>query len=140
MEEPNVITGGQFKDNRGRLSFVNDFDMTQVRRFYMIEHDNVEFIRGWRAHKTEQRWFYVSQGCFKIKLVKIDHWIEPNIALDQLEFILNEINSQILHIPKGYASSLQALEENSKLIVFADFGIDNAQNDDYLFPADYFKS
>lgn len=135
---PQIIQGGSHTDERGTLRFVNDFDLKEVRRFYYIIHSDVTTIRAWRGHKVEQRWFYVVKGEFKIKLVQIDNWIKPNPNLEQQTIILSAAKNQVLHIPVGYASSLQALEENSELMVFADSDISNAKNDDYLFPVDYF--
>ncbi|TDG37722.1 sugar epimerase [Pedobacter changchengzhani] len=138
MNDVNIIHGGQLVDGRGKLTFINDFDMKEVRRFYTIEHYDVETQRGWRAHRIEQRWFHVCKGVFKVKLVRVDDWIKPNRKLTQTCYTLNAEQNEVLHISAGYAISLQALEGNSKMIVFADYGIEHAQNDDHLFPLDYF--
>lgn len=135
---PKIIQGGAHTDQRGTIKFVNDFDMKQVRRFYCIVHPDISTIRAWRAHKLEQRWFYVSKGVFKVKLICIDDWENPNPVLAQQTIVLNAAENQVLHIPVGYASGLQALEKDSEMIIFADSDITNAKNDDYLFPADYF--
>ena len=71
MEKPQILTGGVFTDHRGTLKYNNGFDMSQVKRFYTIEHPDTSTIRAWRGHKIEQRWFSVSKGAFVIKLVKI---------------------------------------------------------------------
>ena len=139
MENPKIINGGSSIDDRGSIHFVNDFKMDGVKRFYVIKHPTIETIRAWRGHKIEQRWFYVSTGIFQIKAVKIDDWVNPSKDLEQIYFILNSDAAQVLHIPDGYATSLQALKENSQVIVFADFGLEHAGNDNYLFPSDYFR-
>lgn len=136
--KPGVISGGIHTDQRGTLRFFNDFDMEPVKRFYIIEHPDTETIRGWRAHRIEQRWFQITQGAFKIQLIKIDNWEVPSKSLLIEEFIISAQDNKVLHIPKGFASSIQALENNSKVIVFADYGIENAKLDDYLYPVDYF--
>ncbi|MNK98271.1 hypothetical protein D3C87_1186300 [compost metagenome] len=136
----NIIEGGHHTDDRGTIFFFNDFDMKEVKRFYRIKHHDTSIIRGWRGHKIEQRWFQVSSGSFEIKLLKIDNWQipDPNIKQDRITLTAEE--DSVLHIPAGYATSLQALSENSELIVFADYPISHAKNDDYLYPLDYFKS
>lgn len=139
MGAPKTIVGGQHTDERGTLCFINDFDMTPVKRFYTISHPDTSIIRGWRGHKIEQRWFHVSRGSFEIKLVQIDDWVKPNRNLTQDVFILTSEESTVLHVPVGFASSLRAFEPDSKLIVFADTDIQNTQHDDYLFPVDYFN-
>lgn len=46
----NFINGGSASDDRGSIRFVNEFDMTPVKRFYIIKNADTELIRGWRAH------------------------------------------------------------------------------------------
>lgn len=138
--KPQLIKGGKQTDARGTVCFVNEFDMSEVKRFYCIKHPDTSVIRAWRGHQIEQRWFYVAKGTFEIKLVEIDDWKNPDCNLEQLIFVLKAEDNTVLQIPKGYATSLQALNENSELMVFADFGLDHAKNDDYLFPPDYFRA
>jgi dTDP-4-dehydrorhamnose 3,5-epimerase-like enzyme len=140
MEQiPAIIKGESYTDHRGTLHFVNDFAMDQVKRFYIIEHKDTEIIRAWRAHRIEQRWFHVIKGVFLIRLVKIDNWESPDRGLPVLEITLSASSTEILHIPVGFASSIQATETNSSLLIFADYGIENSKTDNYLYPADYFK-
>jgi len=133
------IIGGIAKDHRGQIRFVNDFDMTQVKRFYIIKNIDTELIRGWRAHRTEQRWFYVLSGSFAVDLIQIDNWENASPELPIEKRILNAEKQQVLHVPVGYGTAFQALERESELLVFADYGIENAKNDDYIWPVDYFK-
>lgn len=133
-----TIQGGIAKDHRGQIRFVNDFDMTQVKRFYIIKNTDTELVRGWRAHRMEQRWFYVLSGAFALDLVKIDDWenASPNLPVEKR--ILQADEQQVLHVPVGYGTAFQALEPDSELLVFADYGIENAKNDDYTWAVDYF--
>lgn len=95
-------------------------------------------VRGWRAHKIEQRWFYVLSGSFVLDVVKIDNWETASSTLDVERIVLKAEDKQVVHMPVGYGTAFQALEEGAELLVFADYGIDNAKNDDYTWPADYF--
>ena len=139
IDDINIISGGIHCDARGSIEFVNDFDMSQVKRFYIIENNDTQTLRGWRAHRIEQRWFYVLSGSFQLKLLKIDNWDSPNTNLPVHEYTLLKSQKQVFHIPSGYATCLRALEEDSRLLVFADFGIEHASNDNYLYPLDYFS-
>ncbi len=132
------IQGGIAKDHRGQIRFVNDFDMTEVKRFYIIKNTDLELIRGWRAHRIEQRWFYVLSGSFKIDIVEIDNWDQASNNLAVKTEIVNSADNQVLHLSSGYGTAFQALEEGSELLVFSDFGIENAPKDDYTYPIDYF--
>lgn len=134
-----IINGGIHTDERGTITFINDFDMQLVKRFYRIKHYDIHTTRGWRGHRIEQRWFHVNIGAFRIKLIAIDDWNSPDPTLRQKEIMLRAEENSVLHIPAGYASAIQATVANSEITVFADYGIDHAQHDDYLFPTDYFK-
>src|SRR5690606_1197465 len=132
------IIGGIAKDHRGEIRFVNDFDMTQVKRFYIIKNTVTELIRGWRAHRTEQRWFYVLSGSFALDLIQVDDWENASPELPVEKRILKAEEQQVLHVPVGYGTAFQALEPESELLVFADYGIEHAKTDDYTWPVDYF--
>jgi len=134
------IKGGIAKDNRGQIRFVNDFDMSLVKRFYIIKNSDTELIRGWRAHRIEQRWFYVLSGSFAIDIVKIDNWDQASQDLPLTKEVLKAEDGRVLHLSAGYATAFQALEPNSELLVFADYGIEHAKHDDYTYPLDYFKN
>lgn len=139
--EDNVIRsiiGGIAKDHRGQIRFVNDFDMTQVKRFYIIKNKDTDLVRGWRAHRIEQRWFYVLSGSFSMDLIKIDDWENASPELPVERRNLQASDKQILHVPVGYGTAFQAIEPESELLVFADHGIEHAKNDDYTWPEDYF--
>lgn len=136
----NTIQGGVSKDHRGQIRFVNDFDMSLVKRFYIIKNLDTELIRGWRAHKIEQRWFYVLSGSFSVDLVKIDNWEIPSPELPVDNMVISAANLRVLHVPAGYATAFKALEPESELLVYADYGIEHAVNDDHTYPLEYFKN
>lgn len=136
----NYIQGGIASDHRGSIRFVNDFDMSLVKRFYIIKNSDTELVRGWRALKIQQRWFYVLSGSFSLDLVKIDNWDAPSKDLPIQKEILRAANASVLHVPTGYATAFQALEPNSEILVFADYGIEHAANDDHTYPLDYFRN
>lgn len=133
-----TITGGIAEDHRGHIRFVNDFDMTEVKRFYIIKNKDTELVRGWRAHKIEQRWFYVLSGSFVLDVVKIDNWEMASPSLEVERIVLKAEDKQVVHMPVGFGTAFQALEEGAELLVFADYGIEHAKNDDYTWSSDYF--
>jgi dTDP-4-dehydrorhamnose 3,5-epimerase-like enzyme len=137
VETPVLITGNKHVDERGIIGFINTFDMKEVRRFYRICNNDTQLKRGWRAHKIEQRWFSVLSGAFNVALIKIDDWENPSKNLLPQKYRLTNDNS-VLHVPRGYATCIKAIEPNSEIILFADSLIENAEKDNYLFPVDYF--
>ena len=56
-------------DKRGSVAYVNDFDLTEVKRFYKITHSSIETLRAWQGHKREQKWFSCTKGAFVIFLI-----------------------------------------------------------------------
>jgi dTDP-4-dehydrorhamnose 3,5-epimerase-like enzyme len=135
---PKTITGGTHSDTRGTVRYNNAFDATAIKRIYVIENKETNFVRGWQGHRIEQRWFSVLQGSFKIELIAIDNWENPPRDLKSLSFIIQAETLDVLHVPKGYVSSIQALEVNAKLLVMADYLLGEIQ-DEYRFEIDYFK-
>lgn len=134
------IQGGIAKDHRGQIRFVNDFDMSLVKRFYIITNIDMELVRGWRAHRIEQRWFYVLSGSFAINIIEIDNWENTSRNLPSEKVLLKSNDHKVLHLTNGYATAFQAMEPNSEILVFSDYGIDHAVNDDYTYPLDYFTN
>lgn len=128
-----LIRGGIHQDTRGKVTFFNDFDMSLIKRFYIAEHFDDMVIRAWQGHKHEQKWFYVTQGSFKVVLVQPDNWESPSINLPHDEFRLTADSNEILHIPKGMVTGFRALEPSSKLMIFSDVTLTESINDDYRF-------
>jgi|TARA_R100000479_G_scaffold33554_3_gene13961 dTDP-4-dehydrorhamnose 3,5-epimerase-like enzyme len=136
--KPTLISGGNHTDERGILSFNNNFDVSEVKRIYSISNANKKTIRAWQGHKVEQRWFTAIIGVFKIKLIKIDNWEHPSKNLEQHQYTLTSDSLDILHIPSGYVSSIQDVVGNSKLLVMADYGLGELK-DEFRFDATYFN-
>lgn len=131
-----VFTGGTHTDNRGTLSYFNDLDLSPVKRFYKIEHPDMNIVRGWQGHQHEKKWFHVIAGLFKIVLVKPDNWKFPSLNLKFEEYKLDAQANVVLHVPGGYASGIQASRPNSVMIIFSDFSAQESLNDDFRFNPD----
>ncbi|WP_400262012.1 WxcM-like domain-containing protein [Sphingobacterium sp. SG20118] len=132
------IQGGVAQDERGQIRFVNDFDMTDIKRFYIIKNIDTSFVRGWRGHRIEQRWLYAISGAFSIDIVKIDDWASPSRGLNVENRIVDSTDLHVLHIAAGYATTIRALEEGSELLVYSDYPVSHAPLDNYTFSLDYF--
>lgn len=129
---PKIIQGSIHEDFRGKLVYNNNFDLSLVKRMYIIENSSRDIIRGWQGHKIEKRWFTVVQGSFLIKAICIDNWKQPSSDLKVLEYELNATRLDVLYVPNGYITSIQAMECNSKLTVMADYALGDV-DDDYRF-------
>lgn len=102
---PELINGKIHSDNRGKLSYNNEFDASRVKRIYFIENAE-DFIREWQGHKVEQRWFAAVSGKFLVKLVKVDNWETPDEDLSVVRYELKSEELDILHVPAGFVSSI----------------------------------
>jgi len=137
MIEPKIIHGNAHADHRGMLLYNNSFDVSEIKRVYFIENIDVSIIRAWQGHKIEQRWFSAVRGSFKIQLIAVDNWEKPSIDLVPFTFILNSDTLDVLHIPAGYISSIQAIDEKSKIMVMTNYLMGEIK-DEYRFDVDYF--
>lgn len=135
--EPKIINGSVFLDSRGQLFHNNNFNAQLVKRFYLIENVDCSLKRGWQGHQIEQRWFTAVKGTFKIQLIKIDNWENPTRNLNPTLFILDAKNLDVLHIPPGYVTCIQSLEEKSKLLIMSDYLVDEI-DDEFRFDLSYF--
>ncbi len=129
---PKRIPGGSHSDIRGTLTFNNDFDASEIKRIYTIENNSTDFIRGWQGHKMEQRWFSAIKGTFKIQILSIAYFEKGLKDLQPYCFVLKADLMDILHVPAGFVSSIQALEVGAKLLVLADYKIGEV-DDEFRF-------
>jgi len=130
---PEVISGAVHTDQRGSISFINDFTLDGIKRFYTIEPANITIVRAWQGHRTESKWFHVIAGSFKVVAVKVDNWENPSDDCEQLEYDLSVDTPAVLHIPGGYANGFKALEPGSRVMVFSDFTAQQSADDDYRY-------
>lgn len=136
---PEIIKGNCFTDERGKISFNNEFNTSEIKRIYFIENLRLDFVRGWQGHKLEQRWFMSVTGSFEIKVIKIDQWENPSKDLQALKYQVNSSTSDVLYIPAGYITCIKAIEEGSKLMAMSDYRIGEIQ-DEYRFKINYFNT
>lgn len=132
-ETVRLIDGGISSDERGRISHVNTLDMSQIRRFYVIRNKDTATIRAWHGHQHERKWFYAIKGRFRIALVRIDDWEAPSESLVPEIYELTERSSAVLQVPAGYANGVQALEEDSVLLVYSDKVLSEAVKDSWRY-------
>ena len=124
-----LIDGGVAVDDRGQLSFVNDFDFKNVKRFYMVENHEKGFIRAWHGHEKEGKYVFVSNGAILIGAV--------NLETDEINrFVLSSSKPQVLYIPAGYANGFMNLQDNTKVMFFSTSTLEESIGDDIRFEYD----
>jgi len=158
---PQIIEGGLACDERGTLSFVNDFAFREVKRFYQIENMSKDTIRAFHGHNREAKFVYVPKGIFMVGIFKINsaalltqekrqideglktkqHMVSEPLYLSENEveaqkYILSSKKPKILYIPAGYANGMRAMEEGSIILFFSTSNMAEARKDDIRFDWD----
>ncbi len=124
-----VIKGDAFVDDRGTISFVNDFTFNNVRRFYTIENRDTEVIRAWKGHIKEAKYIYAVSGAAVIATVHLE-------TEKMQRYILSSRKPAILYIPPGYANGIKTLTEDTKLIVFSTLTLQESLDDEIRYAVD----
>jgi len=133
--EPRLIKGGVAVDDRGKVSFVNDFDFEGVKRFYAVENHSRGFIRAWHAHRREAKYVMVVKGAALIGAVEIDDWDNPSRESQVHRHVLSESTPSVLYIPAGYANGFMSLTENTKILFFSTTTLEDSMGDDIRYDA-----
>ncbi len=136
MLKPILLIGDRYTDNRGTICFVNEFDLSSVKRMYSITHPDKKIIRAWQGHQQESKWFKCIKGSFVVAWKKIDNFSNPSPLPKPEYVILKSSDPAILFIPPGYANGLKALEDNSEIMVFSDYFLRESLDDKIRFNKD----
>lgn len=130
MEQmPKIINGGIAVDDRGTLTFMNDFNFEGVKRFYRVQNFKQGFIRAWHGHKIEGKYVFVVKGSALVGAVDM-------ATEETFKWTLSEKSPKILWIPPGYANGWMNLEEDTVILFFSTATMEEAKTDDYRFPYD----
>lgn len=121
--------GELYIDDRGKLFHNNITNLTEVKRFYLIENIKKEFLRGWKGHVVEKRWFICVKGAVNI-------WVINNSDLTKklnkaMKYTLTEQNLDVLYVPENNATLLKQVTDGARIMVFSDYLL-NTSNDEQL--------
>jgi dTDP-4-dehydrorhamnose 3,5-epimerase-like enzyme len=134
---PRLISGGVSVDDRGRVSFANEFDLSQCRRFYCVENFASGTVRAWHAHRRERKWVLAATGAALACCVAIDDWESPSKQAEVHRFVLDAGQPSVLEIPPGYANGAMSLIAGTRLLYFSDSTLEESLDDDVRYPARY---
>ena len=132
-----IFNGGLSVDDRGEVTFINDFNFESVKRFYMVSNHKAGFVRAWHAHKREAKYVAAVTGAAIVGAVKIDDWDKPSVDLPVGRYVISSNKPQVLYIPPGYANGFMSLTSDLKLIFFSTAKLDESANDDIRYDARY---
>lgn len=133
MNKPEILEGGIYSDERGELIYNNNFDLSVVKRMYIIKHTDTAVIRAWQGHKQERKFFKCIRGSFVVAWKKIDDFENPNTSMDAEFLVLKESENIVISIPSGYANGLKAMLPGSEIMVFSDHALGASLDDKIRF-------
>ena len=138
MKKPTIISGSIHKDNRGKVFHVNNFDLTPIKRIYIIENKDLNINRGWKGHLVENRWFYCSKGEIEIQVVSINNLSIKSPAIEF--FKLSDKNLNILFVPKGFATLIKQSTKASRITAMSDYLLGESNDEDLRWKSNIFKA
>ena len=134
---PTLINGDLAVDDRGQVTFVNDFDFAGVKRFYSVRNHRQGFVRAWHGHRKEAKYVTVVAGAALVGAVAIDNWDKPSRDLKVDRYVLSAQKPRVLFIPAGYANGFMSLTEDAHLMFFSTSTVEESRNDDVRVDARY---
>lgn len=140
VDEPYIIEGTLFVDDRGSVTFINDFSLEGLRRFYIVANHSPGFIRAWHAHREERKYVMTVSGSAVVAAVKVDNWEHPSKALPIHRYVLSAQKPTILCIPNGYAHGTMTLTADTQVVFFSDTLLEKSQQDDVRYDAYYWNA
>lgn len=137
MSEIKIYKGDIAVDDRGRLSFINDFNFEGVKRFYQVRNHRKGFVRAWHGHKIEAKYVTVVQGSAIVGAVKVDNWDSPSKELKPERWVMSGDKPQVIYLPAGYANGFMSLSDDLIILFFSTTTLQESMGDDYRFDSRY---
>ena len=137
---PKLIEGGLVIDDRGSLSFINDFNFRGVKRFYIVTNHRAGFVRAWHAHRLEAKYITVVQGVAMVAAVAINNFKRPAKNTEIHRYVLSVQKPAVLYIPPGYANGFMSLTDDAKLVFFSTSTFEESVKDDVRYDARYWDA
>lgn len=139
IQIPFVMQGALSKDERGEVTFVNDFSFPQVKRFYTVKNHKKYMVRAWHGHRKEAKFVYALSGKALLGAIAVNDWKNPSKTLKVHTFLLNAKKPCIVYIPSGYVNGFQSLTTNARLMFFSTSTLKESLEDDIRFDKNYWN-
>ena len=120
--KPELIQGGLHTDARGVLRFCNDFDMSDVKRFYTIANSAEQPVRGWIGHKRETKWFFPVRGKTVIEVERFGQDLQEGQACVgevTAKLVLVADEPKVVKVPPGNWFKI-VQDGDAEVMVFSD--------------------
>ena len=135
-DTPRLLEGGLSVDDRGSVAFVNDFDLKDSRRFYVVSDHAVGFVRAWHYHRRECKHVFAVSGDALVQAVRVEDPENPPEQAERHRFVLTASKPAVLYIPPGYANGMMTLTAGTRLIFFSNATLEESVKDDIRIDAD----
>jgi dTDP-4-dehydrorhamnose 3,5-epimerase len=135
--EPELLRGGLAVDDRGEVGFVNDFDFSDVRRFYTVSNHEQGFVRAWHGHRNEAKYVRAVSGAARVCCVWGGDSYEPSLGRLGRRCVPSERTPAVLRVPAGFVNGFMTLTPGAKLMFFSTSTLEESLGDDIRFPARY---
>ena len=130
---PELFSGSNYTDERGRLDYFNSLDLSEIVRMYRIRPADTTTVRAWQGHRSEKKWFYCLKGAFVVNLIPLTKFGNREPLNKPEIYTLQSGLKEILQIPGGYVNGFRALEPGSELLVFSDMDLESSRKDEIRF-------
>lgn len=135
--EPRLIEGALVVDDRGAVSFVNEFTFDGVKRSYIVTNHRAGFVRAWHGHRHEAKYVTVVRGAAIVAAVKIDNWDAPSKDSPVERHVISAQKPAVFYVPAGYANGFMSLTEDATLIFYSTSTLEESRGDDVRFDSRY---
>lgn len=126
-----IYRGDIAVDNRGTVTFINDFDFKDVKRFYIVKNSKNRFFRGWHGHKKEGKYVFVIRGRAIIAWQSLE--LQKGMQYGAFT-VLDASKPEIVFIPPGYANAAMNLTKDTEIMYFSTATLPESKLDDLRFP------
>ena len=133
-DAPKIIPAGRALDDRGVLTFCNDFRIEDVRRVYFVENHRQGFVRAWHGHVKCDTFLWPVVGRWKCCAARLTSSAETAGA-PLVPYHLD--HGSILHVPPGWYHGTQNLTAGAVLAVFSTATIEQVRADDLRLAWDW---
>jgi len=124
-----ILSTGSFVDDRGVLSYLNDFEDFDVKRMYIVENFFIQQVRAWHGHILESKIIIPICGTF---VVGIANFETTESRIDRLydieKFIISDKNKTAIFIPAMKANGFMNLNLNAKLLILSNRSLDKTDD------------
>lgn len=127
--KPTLITRQLNVDDRGYVYGAFDkMHEAGIKRTYVVENHNRNFVRAWHGHKKATTYMHVIQGAARLAATPIEGVEEPVIVHASAR------SPAIFHVPPGYYNGAMSLEPGTKILVYSTVTLEECHGDDFRKP------